>query len=259
MKQDFLKTIGNCKTHESIYDENISTEKIYNNVLEKIYFAKKSRKKKILFGFVGGLATTAAIFCLFLSSWKFTDGKNQIAQMETTNNGNLKKNQTTQIQTTDNGSLKKKCDDKVVFCVYEAKGKEQVIMANYTDSMKKREVEDEKEIVLGTYDPLTSTIPGYPIIVSDSKDNDVNVNISIFASEGQLLQWNQETGDVRELGKSGTFKNGERIFWSPINNGKLVKEAKIEVKLFVSDELESTVNVKIVEETEGAYTVKRIK
>ncbi|MDE7422540.1 MAG: hypothetical protein K2N51_02415 [Lachnospiraceae bacterium] len=259
MKQDFLKTIGNCKPHESIYDENISTEKIYNNVLEKIYFAKKRRKKKLLFGFVGGLATTAAIFFLFLSSWKFMDGKNQTAQIETTNNDSLEKNQTMQILTTDNGSLKKKYDAKVVFCVYEAKQKEQVITANYMDSMEKREVEDEKEIVLGTYNPLSSAVPGYPIIVSDSKDSDVNVNISIFASQGQLLQWNQETGHVTELGQSGTFKNGERIFWSPLNNGKLVKEAKIEAKLFVSDELESTVNVKIVEETEGVYTAKRIK
>lgn len=83
------------------------------------------------------------------------------------------------------------------------------------------------------------------------------MNISVFASEGQLLQWNQETGDVTELGQSGTFKNGERVFWSPLSNGKLVKEAKIEAKLFVADELESTVNVKIVEETEGIYITKR--
>lgn len=253
MKQEFLKTIGNCRVHEYMCDESVSAEKIYNNVIENASpFQKKRGRKKALFGLVSGLVA-AAIFCIVFLSGKDVTNYNHVTQFQDKSNGNA-----AQIQDESNSSGKKE-KAAVVFCVYEAKQKEQIIMADYMNVMKKREVKTDKKIILGTYDPLSSSVPGYPVMISNSKKNEADVKFSITASEGQLLLWNQETGDVKELGKNGIFEGDERIFWSPLNNGKLVEETEIQVNLFIKDQLEDTVDIKIVMETDGTYVAKRIK
>lgn len=245
MKQEFLKTIGNCKTHDYMRDESASAEKIFNSVMEKVSLSQKRRKrKKALFCFVSGLAAATAIFFMFLSPWKDGGEDSRVARFQDGNGASIEK--------------EKKEDHTVAFYVYEAKQREQTVMANYMDVMKKREVKTEKKIVLGSYNPVSSNVPGYPVMISSSKKNETDVKFSITALGGQFLQWNQETGDVKELGKSSTFKADKKIFWSPLNNGKLVEEAKIEVNLFIKDQLEDTVEVKIVMEKEGVYTAKRI-
>jgi len=243
MEQDFLEMVGKCREHEGACDESASAEKIYDNVVRKIALCEKRRKRrKTLICVVSGLAATAAIFCLFVSPWKNSGESNQVTQIQDKNHDTIEKE-----------------NAKVVFCVYEAQQRNQTVMANYMSMMKKREMETEKEIELGTYNPLTSTVPGYPVMVSNSKSKEMDVEFSITTSEGQLLQWNQETGEVKELGNSGTFKGNEKIFWSPLSNGKLVKETKINVDLFVMKHLEDNVNVKITMEAENAYKAKRIK
>ncbi len=244
MKQEFFRTVGDCRAHEYMCDESVSVEKIYNNVMEKVSLSQKRRRGKIaLFGVVSGLVTAVAIFCMVLLPGKDGTGDNRV----------------TRFQEESNGRMEKRKDAAVVFCVYEAQQGEQVIMANYMDVMVKREVKTEKNIVLGTYDPLSSTVPGYPVMISNSKKKEAGVNFSITTSEGQLLQWDQETGDVKELGKTGTFKGDKRIFWSPVNHGKIVGETEIRVDLLVEDQLEDTVNVKIVRGKGGGYTATRMK
>lgn len=246
MRQDFLKTVGDCREHENVCDEGASAEKIYNDVIKKIALCEKRRKrKKTFFCVFSGLTATVAIFCLFLSSWENGGEGNQVTQVQDSNYNTPKKEK---IENT-----------KVVFCVYEAQRKEQEVMANYMSVMKKREVETGKEIELGTYNPLISTAPGYPIMISNSKSNEADEEFSITTTEGKLLQWVQETGEVKELGKSGTFKGNEKIFWSPLSGGKLVKETRISVELFIMKRLQDSVNVKITMETENAFIAKKIK
>ena len=246
MKQDFLKAVGECREHENACGESASAEKIYNNVIRKITLCEKRRKrKKAFFCVVSGLTATAAIFCLFVFSRKDSAEGNQVTQVQDSNYNTPKK--------------EKQKTSKVVFCVYEAQRREQTIRANYMNVMKKREVESEKEIELGTYDPLTSTVPGYPVMISNSKNNETDVEFSITTSKGQLLQWNQKTGEVKELGKSGTFKGNEKIFWSPLSDGKLVKETQINVDLFIRKHLQDNVSVKITMGTKNAFIAKRIK
>lgn len=242
MKQDFLKIIGNCKAHEPMCDESVSAKKIYNNVMGRVLLPQK--KKKTLIFWASGLAATVAIFCILLSS--------------ATNKVKVDRN-ITQFQEKNNNNIEENNNTGVAFCVYEAKQREQPIMANYVKVMKKREVKNEKEIVLGTYDPLSSTVPGYPVIITNTKKNQTNVRFSIDVTEGQLLQWDEETGDIRELGKSTTLIGNGKLFWSPLKSGKLVENAKIEVNLFIKDKLENTVDVEIDMEKEGTYTAKRIK
>lgn len=254
MKQEFLKTIGNCRAHEYICDESVSAEKIFNNVIEKTSLSQRRRRRKnALFGLISGLVVAAAVFCIVLLSGKDGTNYNHITQFQDKSNGKA-----AQIQDESNSSGKKE-KAAVVFCVYEAKKKNQIVMADYLNVMKKREVKTDKKIVLGTYDPLSSSVPGYPVMISNSKKTEADVKFSITATEGQLLLWNQETGDVKELGKNGTFEGDERIFWSPLNNGKLVDETEIEVNLYIKDQLEDTVDIKIAMETDGTYAAKRIK
>lgn len=253
MKQEFLKIIGNCRAHEYMCDESVSAEKIYNNVIEKASLSQKRRaRKKALFGLISGLVA-AAVFCIVFLSGKDGTNYNHVTQFQDESNDSA-----IHLQDESN-NIGKKEKAAVIFCVYEAKNKEQIITADYVNVMKKREVKTDKKIVLGTYDPLSSTVPGYPVIISNSKKNEADVKFSITASEGQLLLWNQETGDAKELGKNGTFEGDERIFWSPLNNGRLVEETEIEVNLYIKDQLEDTVDIKIVMETDGIYAAKRIK
>jgi len=243
MVQDFLKIVGNCREHESVCDESVSAEKIYHNVMRKISLCEKRRRRRETFVCaVSGFAAVAAIFCLSFSLREYSQESDQITPIETKQYNTVKK-----------------AEAKVVFCVYEAQKMDQTVMANYMSEMKKKEVQTDKEIELGTYDPLTSTIPGYPVMISNSKSSEDDTEFSITTSEGQLLQWNQETGEVEELGKSGTFKENENIFWSPLSDGKLVKEAQINVDLLIMEQLEDTVSVKITMDTDHAYKAKKIK
>lgn len=242
MKQDFLKIIENCNAHEPMCDESVSAKKIYNNVMGKVSSPKK--RKKTLFLGASGLAATVAIFCMILSP--------EINKVEVNRN-------ITQFQDKNNNSIEENNNTGVVFCVYEAKQREQPIMANYMNVMKKREVKNEKKIVLGVYDPLSNTAPGYPVIITNSKENQTDVSFSIATTQGQLLQWNEETGDIKELGKISTLIGNGKLFWSPLKNGKSVEKAKIEVNLFIKNKLEDTVIVEIVMEKDGTYTAKRIK
>ncbi len=96
-------------------------------------------------------------------------------------------------------------------------------------------------------------------MLCNSKNNETDAEFSITTSEGRLLQWDQETGEVKELGKSGTFKGSEKIFWSPLSDGKPVKETQIDVDLFIGKPLQDNVSVKITIEAENAFIAKRIK
>lgn len=76
------------------------------------------------------------------------------------------------------------------------------------------EMQPGATVLLGSYSPLMSSVPGYPFEFSYS-----DAQIRLMVDHGQLLTWNEE-GDfkVNGVGQSYTIDGSGKIYWSPFSD-----------------------------------------
>ncbi|WP_419871554.1 hypothetical protein [Candidatus Pristimantibacillus sp. PTI5] len=75
---------------------------------------------------------------------------------------------------------------------------------------------------LGTYSPLMSSVPGFPIRI-DAEDAD---RIEVIVTEGVLLTWSPSSPKVVHKGKSMQTATGNTLYWSPIDENNEIPFAK---------------------------------
>ena len=104
-------------------------------------------------------------------------------------------------------------------------------------------------------------MPGYPITISDRDDsgNVTNAKIHIEINKGELLTWNQSTGVVKTIGKSGEFSLGDSIYWSALENDKACDSATVIVQYLENDKMYESTKIEIVEMEDGTYVAERIR
>lgn len=248
MKKELFNAIGEIevKTEKKIVKSEI--DRTYAIVMKKIqHDERKHRKKKIIVSIITVSISVAAVIVIFVLSKNSTinthlDTSKQI----------MKEKEHTEDKI-----------NKLSVIVYEAQDKSQPVTNLYASEMVKKEVKVDTKVYLGSYDPLMSSVPGYPMIVSSASSNGFGQSernlIRIKVNNGNLISWDKNTGKTTEIGKEGLFESGDNVFWSPLNDGILCESAKIIVDLLEDKNKIATSEIIIEEQESGIYTAEKIK
>lgn len=239
MKTDFFHIIGECESN--MHNENvcIDEDKIFLLVQNKILQSKKQRKNKIYLT-VSALICSAAMLSFVLLN--LSDIKVHENMDRVTENHEINK-----YPKTTNDYPKKSLQIKV--CVYESTQDGQFLTQNYVNDMKKKELKPNEKVVIGSYNPLDSSVPGFPVLISDeSASGKKHDALSLKVTAGNLIRWDKKTGDIIQLGKEYHFSQDVNIYWSPLENGKIVEETIISIGiidgLFQNDTITVTIKRK---------------
>ncbi len=112
-------------------------------------------------------------------------------------------------------------------------------------------------MVIGSYNPLDSSVQGYPVFVSNKKDSDKNHDVSLKVSAGNLIQWDSESGGIIQLGKTYNFSGDANIYWSPLENGKIIDEATIYAGFTDALSEKDTITIAVKKEND-VFIAKRV-
>lgn len=246
MKQDLFKEIGKLPTKEKRCSEE-EINNIYRLVMEKKTYEEKRYNKKIKVSIIS-FATVAAIacICVLIYSIQNVNTKNDIVNKA--------------IQHTTDAPVILEQNNRIVVCVYAAKNKNQVVTANYAEELTQKKVKFGEKVNIGTYDLLSSTVPGFPLTVNTEKQTskELNIQLKIETDAGSLVSWDSETGDVADKGKNIFCDLDEKIYWSPLDGEVFSEEATLKIVMYKDNEIIGETFLYIYEEQEASYVVERI-
>lgn len=114
-----------------------------------------------------------------------------------------------------------------VLTAYAAEEKGQILTANFLTDTAPTVLEPDVEILLATYTPAMSSVPGLPFTF-DITDDSYAMQISV--DKGTLYKWDIQSGVVSECGNTTVCAKGETLYWSPFDvNTNAVENAVIMV------------------------------
>lgn len=73
------------------------------------------------------------------------------------------------------------------------------------------------EMPLGDYRLESSMTPGFPFVFQWELEEESG---EVSVSKGSLLRWDRQTGQVTDAGKQAVCKNGETLYYSPLEGGQ---------------------------------------
>lgn len=89
-------------------------------------------------------------------------------------------------------------------------------------------------------------MPGYPVLISDERYSaKKRAALSLKVSAGSLIQWDRKTGEVIPLGKEYHFYPNANIYWSPLEDEKIVEKTIISAGVTDGLSQDDTINVTI--------------
>lgn len=103
------------------------------------------------------------------------------------------------------------------------------------------------EMPLGAYRLESSATPGFPFIFQ-WENGEQSGEVSV--SQGSLLRWDRQTGQVTDAGKKTICKNGETLYYAPPEDGSLSESDSLTI--CVADERQSV----LIWSREGTYFAK---
>lgn len=245
MKTNFFQKIGECESNMQGEDAGIDADRIFLLVQDKILQSRKQRRKNIYLA-VSALTCCAAVFAFVLLH--ISDTKMEIYE----NRDNV-----TQYHEAANDDQQKSAHIKV--CVYESTQEGQFLTQNYVNEMKKKELKPDEKVVIGSYNPLDSSVPGYPVLISDERHSaKKRAALSLKVSAGSLIQWDRKTGEIIPLGKEYHFSQNANIYWSPLEDGKIVEKTIISAGVTDGLSQDDTINVTISKKN-NVYIAERTR
>lgn len=275
MRQDLFEEIGKLPIRE----ENCSEEeinRIYNLVLERKRSEKeylemqhsdtkcpdtqrpdtkcsekkrpdtqRRNKKRITLSMVS-FAAAAAIVCICIGVAGHTDKKPDTESRA--------------ARKTTDAPVTIEPNDRIVVSMYAATDDDQILTADDAKESTLKKISAGEKLKIGTYNPFSSSVPGYPLAVSDGSPerSGKDIIIKIETDEGSLLSWDSETGIVSNKGKNVSCGLGERIYWSPSDHNTLTKEANLKMAMYEENKLIGESVLHIYEE-EAIYIAEKIQ
>ncbi len=118
----------------------------------------------------------------------------------------------------------------VVVVAYSPKMSGQTITANYINETLPVEMKPDISVVLPSYSPLMSSVPGFPFefktkVTDGTRASDYDMEISV--DNGSLISWNINTGEIIDNAKLYKGKSKETLYWSPLNKQEIAENAEI--------------------------------
>lgn len=103
------------------------------------------------------------------------------------------------------------------------------------------------EMPLGDYRLESSMTPGFPFVFQWEMEEESG---EVCVSRGSLLRWDKKTGRVADAGKQTVCKNGETLYYAPLEGGQLARRDSLAV--CVDGERQSV----LIWSQEGTYFAK---
>lgn len=103
------------------------------------------------------------------------------------------------------------------------------------------------EMPLRDYRAESSVMPGFPFTFQWELNEEGG---EVYISKGSLLRWDRQTGQVTDIGKKAFCKNGETLYYSPLEEEKLIERDSLTI--CVAGERQSV----LIQSREGAYFAK---
>lgn len=100
------------------------------------------------------------------------------------------------------------------------------------------------EMPLGDYRLESSMTPGFPFLFQWEMEEESG---EVCVSKGSLLRWDRQTGQVTDAGKQTVCKNGETLYYAPLEGGQLAENDSLTI--CVAGERQSV----LIQSREGAY------
>ena len=113
----------------------------------------------------------------------------------------------------------------------------QPLTANYLNETTATRLVPNAEVLLETYSPLLSSVPGYPLRFEMDSADGTPYEILVDADAGELLGWEPQTGEVTSRGKRCALPEAGTLFWSPLEGQKAISDASIAVSILRGDVL----------------------
>ena len=103
------------------------------------------------------------------------------------------------------------------------------------------------EMPLGDYRLESSMTPGFPFVFQWELEGESG---EVSVSKGSLLRWDRQTGQVTDAGKQVVCKNGETLYYSPLEGGQPAESDALTIR--VAGERQSA----LIQSREGTYFAK---
>lgn len=82
------------------------------------------------------------------------------------------------------------------------------------------------EMPLGDYRLESSMTPGFPFVFQWEMEEESG---EVCVSRGSLLRWDRQTGQVTDAGKQTVCKNGETLYYAPLEGGQLAERDSLAI------------------------------
>lgn len=138
----------------------------------------------------------------------------------------------------------------------ESKKFESFKVIAYASDGRDRELGQGVEVLMEQYSPLISSAPGIPFSIQYKESID---EMKIEVNKGNIILWHKDDGVVENKGKIYEGKKEDIIYWSPLENQKLVDEnTEISIKVIKDKNIveEKQVSIKLIDEKKGIYSAK---
>lgn len=138
----------------------------------------------------------------------------------------------------------------------ESKKIESFKVIAYASDGRDRELGQGVEVLMEQYSPLISSAPGIPFSIQYKESID---EMKIEVNKGNIILWHKDDGIVENKGKIYEGKKEDIIYWSPLENQKLVDEnTEILIKIIKDKNIveEKQVSIKLIDEKKGIYSAK---
>lgn len=185
-----------------------------NHILHQIYHRTKlgrsnTRKPNLLNNIVKKLAPVAA--CLTVAVLAVVT----VSQLTYTNNSGTATNEGNGDISAPSSSSKNVQFKGFVLTAYAAKNPGEILTANYVSETAPTELQPNVDILLATYSPAMSCVPGLPFTFNNL---DMSLMTKVSVDKGELLKWDIESGIITHCGQSMICDNGETLYWSPLDD-----------------------------------------
>lgn len=99
--------------------------------------------------------------------------------------------------------------------VYAVEEENTYLTENYNEEIEEKILNPEIELLLANYSPLMSSVPGLPFKVELNNANNLIDELLITTDTGEILTWNQETGEVKTKEKMTSIYDTNTLYWTP--------------------------------------------
>ncbi len=129
---------------------------------------------------------------------------------------------------------------------YAAGSEGATLTGNYPEETTATVMAPKVEIMLPTYSPLMSSVPGLPFDIRFETPQGEEIapdRIEVTIDQGSLCTWNQVTFKVEEKGEAVTLKESMTLYWSPLYMDKAVNEITMTIQSMHGD---TTVDTQVI-------------